>query len=193
MLITANSLNTSIYPNNGVSIYVSKLNGNDTTGTGGFFSPLKTMNAALTLCRGLSGTYFFINVVDAETYDEAMLLDISVNIYAPAATFSCSTATTFTLTGSGVVINASVIQSLAGDAVLNNAGYPIINFNASFAGDFVNNAGGTTSTIFANTIFGSVTNPGSSARTIINLAAAIGGSAGSGTFCPWSNTLTPAS
>ena len=189
----ANALNTSVYPNNGVSIYVSQETGSDVTGTGSIFSPFATMNAALTLCRDvLPGTYFFINVTDAADYDEEMVLDFGVNIYAPAAGFSSSAGDTITASGSGVVVTASVIQSTGGLAWNNTAGYPIINFNASFAGNFVNNAGGTIMTIFANTIFGSISNPGGGSRTILNLASPIGGSADVATFSPWSNTLTPA-
>jgi hypothetical protein len=118
-----NALNTSIFPSNQISLYVSKAVGSDVTGTGSIFSPLASMNAALALCRDvLPGTYFFINVTDAETYDEAMVLDFGVNIYAPAATFQTSVASgdCMTLTGSGVVVYASVIQSTAGNAVTVN-------------------------------------------------------------------------
>lgn len=189
-----NSLNTETFPNNGISIYVSQESGSDTIGTGSIFSPLATMNAALALCRDvLPGTYFFINVVDSSVYDEIMVLDFGLNIYAPAAVFSSSLGDTITASGSGVVVNASVIQSTGGLAWNNTAGYPIITINASFGGNFVNNAPGTTMTINANTIFGSISNPGSGSKSIINLAAPIGGTTDAATFCPWSNTLTPAS
>jgi hypothetical protein len=193
-LSIVNAINAAKYPNNGVSLYVSKLNGNDAN-TGSIFSQLASMNAAHALARSLPATYFFINVTDAETYDEAQVLDYPVNIYAPAATFQTIAASgdCMTLTGSGVVVYASVIQSTAGNAVTVNGGYPILGFNASFAGNFVANSGAGYVTINANTIFGSVSNPGfaGGTRTILNLSTPIGGSVDAYTFAPWSNSLTP--
>lgn len=173
-------------------IYVSQASGNDSN-SGSFSAPLATFGAAITLANTFSPPLVII-CLDQETYDEQLTISSSITIYAPYATFSCTTGDAFTFNSYGITVTFSTLQSTAGNAVTNTFGYPQITFLASFSGNFVNNAeNGHTMFITAQTIVGSVINSIGSPNnyTVLSLASPIGGSTDANTFAPWSNTLVP--
>lgn len=189
-MITANSLNTAIYPNTGSQIFVSQVSGNDAN-TGSYFSPLATFGAAIALH---DGTYPNAQIIglDSAVYDESLAIGSNIYIYAPIAVLFCSTADAIVCTGSGVNVTFATIQSTGGNAITVNGGYPVFNFLASFAGNIVCNTGAGIVTINANGFFGNISNPGSGTgtKTVLNC---IFPPASVDAFCfaPWSNTLIP--
>lgn len=185
----ANALNTSNYPCDGSNIYVSKLFGSDVTGTGSQFSPLATWTAAIVLANSLPGTSFQFYGLDGESYDETNLdFPNGSYIFAPNATFMSTTGNTLHIT-SFINLTCNLLQSTGGFSINVTAGYPILTFNACFAGDF--NITTNVTTINANTIATNVTNSGG-AKTVLNVAMPVAG-ADASCFAPWSLSLTPIS
>jgi len=180
--------NKNILPFNTIEVYVSKLIGDDITGTGSYSNPFQTLTRAQTLINSLSHDSTLI-IMDDQLYDEQLNFTsgFQVNIFGPSAeiefsgigdtlTFNSNTLSFVRLgaltaaNGNGLVNNAGTVIAYAGGlsgsinaALANNSGI-WLEAVAATAGNLNTSAGGN---IFAQIgqFFG-VAGPGASVQTI---------------------------
>lgn len=140
--------NKDILPFNTIQIFVSKRIGNDLTGTGSQTNPFATINKALTFA-GSPAFPVIIEVMDAETYDEQILISVN-NLYINAPTAQIiytglGDGITFGIgvTNGGLLALAVLGVTGAGNSLVNNGTAVFeINIYGIQNGPIVNNSTG---------------------------------------------------